>query len=129
MLREVAMHPNRKSMETQPKRPFWQQYLMVIGIVTIIALIGSLILGNIRQMTNLYFYSTLILFIIAAVPVFTEVGSSVKIAGKALIDRESVGPQLKEKKPAFDRGARITYLFGLSGITTFILAILTLSIG
>ena len=123
------MHPNRKTMETQPKRPFWQQYLMVIGIVTIIALIGSLILGNIRQMTNLYFYSTLILFIIAAVPVFTEVGSSAKIAAKALIDRESVGPQLKEKKPAFDRGARITYLFGLSGITTFILAILTLSIG
>ena len=80
-------------------------------------------------MTNLYFYSTLILFIIAAVPVFTEVGSSAKIAAKALIDRESVGPQLKEKKPAFDRGARITYLFGLSGITTFILAILTLSIG
>ncbi len=123
------MDPNRKTMETQPKRSFWQQYLMVIGIVTIIALIGSLILGNIRQMTNLYFYSTLVLFIIAAVPVFTEVGSSVKIAGKALIDRESVGPQLKEKKPAFDRGARITYLFGLSGITTFILAILTLSIG
>ncbi len=123
------MDPNRKTMETQPKRSFWQQYLMVIGIVTIIALIGSLILGNIRQMTNLYFYSTLVLFIIAAVPVFTEVGSSVKIAGKALINRESVGPQLKEKKPAFDRGARITYLFGLSGITTFILAILTLSIG
>ena len=51
------------------------------------------------------------------------------VPGKALKDGGKVGDQLKDKKTAFDRGARITYLFGLSGITTFILAILTLSIG
>ncbi len=123
------MDPNHKMTETKPQRPFWQQYLMVIGIDTVIVFIGSLILGDLRQMTNLYFWSTLILFIIAAVPVFTEVGTSVKIAGKSLKNGEKVGSQIKEKQPTFDRGARITYLFGLSAFTTFILAILTLAIG
>jgi hypothetical protein len=127
MLREVVM--DRNLLETRPQRPFWQQYLMVIGIDTVIVFIGSLILGDLRQMTNLYFWSTLIFFIIAAVPVFSEVGTSAKIAGKALKDGEKVGSQLKEKQPAFDRGARISYLFGLSAFTTFILAILTLAIG
>lgn len=123
------MDHNHRRTETIPQRPFWQQYLMVIGIDTVIVFIGSLILGDLRQMTNLYFWSTLIFFIIAAVPVFSEVGTSAKIAGKALKDGEKVGSQLKDKQPAFDRGARITYLFGLSAFTTFILAILTLAIG
>ena len=122
------MDPVQKSAEEQSQRPFWQQYLIVMGIVTIIALVGSLLLGNIRQISNLYFWSTLILFIIAAVPIFTEVGTRVKVTGKAIKDGEQVGDQLKEKKASFDRGARITYLFGLSGITTFVLAILTLAI-
>ena len=123
------MNPNHKMAQTKLQRPFWQQYLMIIGIDTIIVFIGSLILGDLRQMSNLYFWSTLILFIIAAVPIFTEVGTSAKIAGKALKDGEKVGSQLKEKQPAFDRGARITYLFGLAGFTTLILALLALSIG
>ena len=123
------MDPNRKPMEPKPPRPFWQQYLLIIFIVTIVALVGSLILGNIRQMSNLYFWSTLVLFIVAAVPIFSEVGTSAKIIGKALKDKENVGSQLKEKQPAFDRGARTTYLYGLSGITTFILAVITLAIG
>ena len=123
------MDPVQKPADEQFQRPFLQQYLMVMGIVTIIVVVGSLLLGNIRQISNLYFWSTLILFIIAAVPIFTEVGTSAKIAGKALKDGEKVGDQLKEKQSTFDRGARITYLFGLSGITTFVLAILTLTIG
>jgi len=123
------MDPDHKMTQAKPQRPFWQQYLMIIVIDTIIVFIGSLILGDLRQMSNLYFWSTLILFIIAAVPIFTEVGTSAKIAGKALKDGEKVGSQLKEKQPAFDRGARITYLFGLAGFTTLILAFLALSIG
>jgi len=103
--------------------------LLILGVDTVIVFIGSLIFGNLRQMSNLFFWSTLIFFIIAAIPVFTEVGTSAKIAGKALKDGGKVGTQLKEKQPAFDRGARITYLFGLAGITTFILAFLALGIG
>jgi len=120
---------DRNLLETRPQRPFWQQYLLIMSIVTVLVLVGLLILGDLRQVSNLYFWSTLVLLIIAAVPVFTEVGTSVKIAGKAIKDGEKVGSQLKEKQPAFDRGARITYLFGLSAFTTFILAILTLAIG
>ena len=41
---------------------------------------------------------------------------------------EEVGSKMKDKKTTFDRGARITYVFGLSGITTFILAFLTLGL-
>lgn len=123
------MDPVQKPAEQHSQRPFLLQYLMIMGFVTIIVIVGSLLLGNIRQISNLYFWSTLILFIIAALPIFTEVGSSAKIVGKALKAGEKVGEQLKEKKTTFDRGARITYLFGLSGITTFVLAILTLAIG
>lgn len=123
------MDPNDKVIRPKPQRPFWLLYLTIIGIDTVVVLIGSLILGNLRQMSNLYFLSTLLFFIVAAIPIFTELGTSARIAGKAIKDGEQVGSQLKEKQPAFDRGARITYLFGLAGITTFILAILTLSIG
>jgi len=125
----IFMEPKRNILDQLSKRPFWQQYLIIIVVDTAIVFIGSLFLGNLRQMSNLYFLSTLILFIISAIPVFSEVGTSVKIAGKAFKDGEEVGSKIKDKQPTFDRGARITYLFGLSGITTFILAILALSIG
>ena len=123
------MDPKRNFLHEQSQRPFWQLYIIVLAIDTAIVFVGSVILGNLLQMSNLYFWSTLIFFIIAAVPVFSEVGTSIKIAGKAFKDGEKVGSQIKDKQPVFDRGARITYLFGLSGITTFILAILTLGIG
>lgn len=122
------MDPKIKLEQSKP-RPFWQQYLLIIGIDTLIVFLGSLLLGDLRQMTNLYFWSTLILLVIAAVPIFTEVGTSAKIAGKAIKDGEEVGSQLKEKQSSFDRGARITYLFGLAALTTFILAFVTLIIG
>jgi hypothetical protein len=123
------MEPKRNILYELSQRPFWQQYLILIVVVTGIVFIGSLLLGNLLQMSNLYFLITLIFFIIAAIPVFSEVGTSIKIAGKAFKDGEQVGNKIKDKQPAFDRGARITYLFGLSGITTFILAILALGLG
>ena len=123
------MEPKRNILYELSQRPFWQQYLSLIVAVTGIVFIGSLLLGNLLQMSNLYFLITLIFFIIAAIPVFSEVGTSIKIAGKAFKDGERVGNKIKDKQPAFDRGARITYLFGLSGITTFILAILALGLG
>jgi hypothetical protein len=122
------MDPKTK-LEQSKQRPFWQQYILIMGIDTIIVFLGSLLLGDLRQMTNLYFWSTLILLIIAAVPILTEVGTSVKIRGKAIKDGEEVGSQLKDKQSSFDRGARITYLFGLAGLTTFLLAFVTLIIG
>lgn len=122
------MSVNLKPNPTQP-RPMWQGFLMVLGIDTGIVLVGALLLGNLRQISNLYFISSIVLFIIAAVPIFSEVGSSAKIAGRAVKQGEKVGPQLKEKQTTFERGAQTTYVFGLSGLAAFILSMLSLSIG
>jgi hypothetical protein len=122
------MQPKENSLLKQLERPFWQLYLFALLIVTLLVFIGAVILGDLRQMTNLYFWSTLFLFLIAALPIFFEIGTSAKIAGKAIKDGEEVGSQLKEKQETFNRGARITYLFGALGISTFILAVLTLVI-
>jgi hypothetical protein len=122
------MQPKQSFLLQQLEKPFWQLYLIVIAIDTLFVLLGSLLLGNIWQMSNLYFISTLIFLIIAALPIFFEIGASAKIVGKAIKNGEEAGSQFKEKKKTFDQGARITYLFGLSGITTFLLAILSLGI-
>lgn len=122
------MEPKPNFILNQLERPFWQLYLAILLITTILVFLGSILLGDLRQMSNLYFWTTLIMFIVAAIPVFFEIGSSAKIIGKSLKDGEKVGSKMKDKKKTFDLGARITYLFGLSGITTFILAFLTLGI-
>jgi hypothetical protein len=119
---DLKTHPTRH-------RPIWQGFLIVLGIDTVIVLVGALILGNIRQISNLYFLSCIVLFIIAAIPIVAEVGSSAKIAGKAVREGEKVGPQLKEKQTTYEQGAHITYVFGLAGLAAFILSILSLSIG
>lgn len=111
------------------QRPLWQGFLIVLGIDTLVVLIGALVLGNLAQISNLYFLSSIVLFIIAAIPIATEVGSSAKIAGKAIREGEKVGPQLKEKQAIFERSAHTTYVFGLAGLAAFILSMLSLSIG
>lgn len=129
----VTMRPvkfmNQKSTKQEAKRrPFWQQYLLIMAVDTIIVLIGALLLGNIQQISNLYFWSTLMLLIIAAIPIFIEVGTRVISIGSAAKDSDEAAEQLKERQNKFDRGARITYLFGLASVTTFILAVITLAI-
>jgi hypothetical protein len=109
-------------------RPFWQQFLIILGIDTLIVLLITLLLRDSAQLSNLYFWSSIILFIIAVIPILTELGSSARIAGKAIRKGEKVGEQLKEKQPVFDRGARTTYAFGLAGLVTFILSFLLLTI-
>ena len=122
------MEPKPNLLLEQLEKPFWQLYLILLLLDTALVLIGSLLLGDIRQMSNLYFLSTMIMFIIAVIPIFFEIGSSAKLIGRSLKDGEEVGDEMKNKKKTFDRGARITYLFGLTGITTFILAFLTLGL-
>lgn len=118
------MDSNPKLKQSNP-RPAWQRYLIIIVIDSFVVVFGSLILGNLGQISNLYFYSTFILLVIAAIPIFSEVGSSAKIIGRSLKDGEDAGSQLKEKQSQFNRGARTTYVFGLAALTTFILAVIT----
>lgn len=122
------MEPKPNLLLEQLDKPFWQLYLILLLLDTTLVLIGSLLLGDIRQMSNLYFLSTMIMFIIAVIPIFFEIGSSAKLIGRSLKDGEEVGDEMNNKRKTFDRGARITYLFGLTGITTFILAFLTLGL-
>jgi len=117
-----------RSIITQP-RPFWQQFLIILGIVTLTVLIMCLLMQDLGQISNLYFWSSILLFGIAAIPIFTEVGTSAKITGQAVRKGEKAGPLLAGKKAEFDRGARTTYLFGLSGLVTMVLSILTIPIG
>jgi hypothetical protein len=112
-----------------PTRPLWQSFLLVFGIDTLVVLAGALVLGDLGQVSNLYFLSSIVLFVVAAVPIFSEVGSSAKIASKAVREGQKVGPQLKDQQPTFHRQARITYTFGLAGLAAFLLSMLSLSLG
>lgn len=122
----MSIRPGRFPIK---QRPFWQQYLLIIGIDSFAVLVVALVLRNLRQISNLFFISTIILLIIAVIPIFSEIGSSAKIVGRAIREGDKVGPILKEKQSIYEHGARITYLYGLSGFTTFLLSIISLIIG
>lgn len=119
---------NLKSIVSHP-RPFWQQFLIILGLDTLVILLISLLLQDLGQISNFYFWSSILLLGIAVFPIITEVGTSAKITGQAVRKGEKAGPLLAGKKAEFDRGARITYLFGLSGLVTMVLSILTIPIG
>lgn len=127
-MRPVKFMNQNYEIQEAKRRPFWQQYLFIMAVDTIIVFLGALLLGNIQQISNLYFWSTLVLLVIAAIPIFIEVGTKVKSIGTAAKDSDEAAEKLKERQSKFDRGARITYLFGLASVTTFILAVLTLAI-
>ena len=80
ILAEVPTNPKPDPKQTK-QRPYWQQYLIIMGIDILIVFVGSLLLGNIRQMTNLFSWSTFLLLIVAVVPIIFEVGTSAKVAG------------------------------------------------
>ena len=69
------------------------------------------------------------MLIITAKPILIEVGTSPKIAGKAIKDGEEISSQSKEKQSTLDPSTRIINLFGLAGFTTFLLTFVTLIIG
>jgi hypothetical protein len=107
------------------RRPFWQQSLYAFGVDTAIVLFISLLFRDWGLISNLYFISSFIFLVIASIPILSEMGTSVKLAGRAVHGGEKVGPLLKEKQGIFDRGARTTYIYGLAGLVMFILSILT----
>jgi hypothetical protein len=110
-------------------RPFWLQVLIVLGITSLFVLVGAVLLGDLGHISNLYFWSSIILFIIAVIPIASEIGGSAKIAGRAVKEGENVGQQLKEKQALYQDRAKITYVFGLSGLITFLASFLTIGIG
>jgi hypothetical protein len=117
-------------MEQEQKRsifdlPRWLQTLIVLVISSALVFLIALLLGDVRYVSNLYFYATIILFMIAIIPIFFEIISSARIASKAVKKNEEVSDVLKEKQKVYEKRAKITYVFGFSGILTFLLSVIT----
>jgi hypothetical protein len=100
-----------------------------MGLDSLLVALGAVLLRSSGQISNLYFWSSIVLFILAVIPIFSEVGASAKATGKAIKEGKKVSVLLKEKRGDFDQGARTTYLYGLSGFTALFLSILTLPLG
>ena len=117
------MNPN-----APPPRPFWQEFLRVFGIVTVAVLLLSLIFGW-HQVSNFFFISTIVLLIIAIIPVFGDVGSSAKV----IREMKKKGVPVKDEDVAalsqHRQNTRNTYLYGLLAFLTFVISILTISLG
>lgn len=105
-------------------RPFWQRYLIILAVDSLIVFLVSaviLLFGGNNQISNLYFLSTGVLLVIAVIPIFSEMGGNLKLAGKVLKGDEAEKLVLAQAERS-RQGVRTTYLYGLAGITTFVLA-------
>ncbi len=117
---EVAM-----SVKPIKARPFWQEFLIVLGMTSSIVVFLSLIFGF-SQLSNFFFYGTIVLLIISIFPMFSDFGTR----RKALREVKKQGKFVKieisdDHLEKVRRGYRITFVYGLSAILTFILSILT----
>lgn len=108
--------------EARKPRNFWQQLMIILGVDTVIVILAALLFRNPAQISNFYFLSSIILFIVAAIPIAAEIGGSAKIAGKAVKEGEKVNALLKEKQVVYEQQAQTTYLYGLAGLIAFVLA-------
>jgi hypothetical protein len=116
--------------EPDAMRPFWQEYLIIMGIDAVVVTLLSLLFGGFHQLSNFFFYSTFILLVIAIIPIFSDFGSS----GKAIKEMQKKGVRLSKEDEHFltqqvnkdRRGSRQTFVYGLAAVTAFILSILTL---
>lgn len=117
-------------MKTKPPiaRPFWLNLLLILGTVTLIALIGGTLIGGLAMISNLYFIGAVVLWIIAVIPIFTEVGGNTRITIKARRAGENPKELIQAEEGKYKRGSRITYLYGLSGFICFVLAIIVLTV-
>lgn len=112
--------------ELQEERPFWVRYLLLLAVDSLIVLILSgviYLLGGSNQISNLYFLSALVFFVIAVVPVFSDMGGNIRVAGKTL-KGEDTEELAKKHASKSQMGARTTYLYGLVGITVLVLSII-----
>jgi hypothetical protein len=105
-------------------RPFWQDLLIILGVDVVIVLALSLVFGR-DSISALFFWSSIILLVVAVVPIFSDIGASAKALRKANKEETPIKGLTPEQLARADQGARTTYLFGLAGFLMFLLAILT----
>jgi hypothetical protein len=117
-------------MDKQVKRsitdlPRLLQILIILLLVSALVFMVAVLLGNLGYVSNLYFYASLLLLILAIIPIVLELISSGKLASKAVRKDQNVSEILKEKQKLYEQRASLTYVFGISGIATFFLSIIT----
>jgi len=109
-------------------RPFWLNLIMIVSSVTLIGIIWALIAQDIDAISNTYFLGTLVLWIVAVVPAFGEMGGNVKIRLEARKSGKNAKQMINAQEEKYQRGGKVTFLFGLAGFICFILAFATLAL-
>jgi len=114
----------RKPNET---KPFWLDLLIVFGSVSVAALLGGVLTGSAGMISNVYFVAAVVLWIVAVVPIFGEVGGNAKLTVQAR--KQGIRPKdlIQAQEPQRQRAGRVTFLYGLSGILSFIFAFVALT--
>jgi hypothetical protein len=112
--------------KTLQNLPFWQKLLLLTGLIVVIALLGGLITGSVGMISNIFFLAAFVLWIIAVIPAFGEVGSNTRLTIQAR--KEGINPKklIDDKEEHYRARGRITFLFGLCGFICFLLAFVTL---
>jgi hypothetical protein len=122
------MHPSKKSEKI---RPFWKRYLVLMsvdsGLVFSVSII-FLLFGGSNQISNLYFLSSIVFFTVASLPIFSEMGGNLRVAGRRF-KGEDVDELAQSQAERSKAGMQITYLYGLAGISAIILALVFVSYG
>jgi len=113
---------------TQPSpdsssRPFWLDLLRLLGMAFTVSLIGALVFRDVAQISNFLFFSSVVLLVIAVIPIVTEMSGTARAAGRAFTRKQDLAALLQAQEEANRRGARRTYLYGTAAILTFILSL------
>jgi len=109
-------------------RPFWLNLILILGVVTLIGIVSYLVVQDTGAISNVYFLGTFVLWIIAVVPAFGEVGGNVKIRANARKTGKDVKQLINAQEGKYQQGGRVTFLFGLAGFICFALAFVTLAL-
>ena len=108
-------------------RPFWLDALILLASTSLVGLILSLASSTVA-ISNVYFIAGVLFLLIAALPIFTEMGGNAKTSRQARKEGKHPLEIIKEQEKTgrYSRGTRITFLFGSCGFLCFILAVLTI---
>lgn len=109
-------------------RPFWLNLLLLVGGVTLLALLWYLLVQEVGVISNTYFIGAFFLWIAALVPAFDEMSGNIKIRAEARKTGKDAKPMYQAAEEKYQQGGRLTFLFGLAGFLCFVLAFVTLAL-
>ena len=108
------------------RRPLVVNLILILGAVTLIALIAYALSGSSNAISNVYFISAFLLWVVAVIPLFTEVGGNTKLRLQARKEGKNVYELISEQEEKYQRGGRVTFLYGSAGFICFFLAFVVL---